>query len=153
MDPFHVVAWATAALDKVRRATWNKLRKRGETERADSMKGSRWALLKNPVNLTRKQRSTLAQLKEDNRDLFTGYLLKEQLRAVFAEKSCVLSHDIRPLESQRQQAVRGVRRGARPCPIPRVSTGSAPRRDTRADSVPNTNDVRRAARRASHVVS
>jgi transposase len=26
IDPFHVVAWATKALDKVRRTLWNKLR-------------------------------------------------------------------------------------------------------------------------------
>ena len=86
LDPFHVVQWATKAVDQVRRATWRKLRKRGETERAESMKGSRWALLKNPEDLTRKQRSTLAQIKEDNRDLYTAYLLKEQLRNVFQTK-------------------------------------------------------------------
>ena len=86
MDPFHVVAWATAAIDEVRRSLWNKLRKRGEVDRAASMKGSRWALLKNPENLTKKQRSTLAQLKEDNRELFAAYLLKEQLRDVFKNK-------------------------------------------------------------------
>ena len=86
MDPFHVVAWVTKALDKVRRALWNKLRKRGEMERAASMKGSRWALLKNPERLTKRQRSTLAQLKADNRDLFAAYLLKEQLRDVFKSK-------------------------------------------------------------------
>lgn len=86
MDPFHVVAWVTKALDQVRRALWNKLRKRGESERAASMKGSRWALLKNPENLTKKQRTTLGQLKDDNRDLFAAYLLKEQLRDVFKSK-------------------------------------------------------------------
>ena len=29
IDPFHVVAWATKALDTVRRELWRKLRKRG----------------------------------------------------------------------------------------------------------------------------
>ena len=86
MDPFHVVAWVTAALDKVRRATWNKLRKGGRRKQATSMKGSRWVLLKNPEDLSRTQRSTLAQLKADNRDLFAGYLLKEQLREVFKNR-------------------------------------------------------------------
>ena len=56
IDPFHVVAWATKALDKVRRSLWNKLRKRGEQERAKAMKGSRWALLKNPEGLSRRQK-------------------------------------------------------------------------------------------------
>ena len=86
IDPFHVVAWATKALDEVRRGLWNKLRRRGESERAASMKGSRWALLKNPERLTHTQRSTLAQLKADNQPLFTAYLLKEELRAVFQTK-------------------------------------------------------------------
>lgn len=86
MDPFHVVAWATKALDQVRRALWNKLRKRGETARATSMKGSRWALLKNPERLSKKQRATLALLEKDNQDLFAAYLLKEQLREVFQNK-------------------------------------------------------------------
>ena len=86
MDPFHVVAWVTKALDQLRRATWNKLRKQGRADEAGALKGSRWALQKNPEDLTRKQRSTLAQLKEDNRELFAGYLLKEQLRAVFQSK-------------------------------------------------------------------
>ena len=86
MDPFHVVAWATKALDQVRRALWNKLRKRGETERAASMKGSRWVLLKNPERLSKQQRSKLDQLKEDNHDLFSAYLIKEQLRDVFKHK-------------------------------------------------------------------
>jgi transposase len=86
MDPFHVVQWVTKALDTLRRATWNKLRKRGRTKDAESLKGSRWALMKDPGDLTQKQRSTLAQLKENNRDLFTGYLLKEQLREVFRNK-------------------------------------------------------------------
>lgn len=86
MDPFHVVAWATKALDRVRRTAWNKLRKRGRTKQAESMKGSRWVLLKNPEDLTRTQRATLAQLKADNRELFAAYLLKEQLREVFKNK-------------------------------------------------------------------
>lgn len=86
IDPFHVVAWATKALDQVRRGLWNKLRRRGELDRAASMKGSRWALLKNPDRLNRRQRSTLAQLEKDNAPLYKAYLLKEQLREVFQTK-------------------------------------------------------------------
>ena len=86
IDPFHVVAWATKALDKVRRTLWNKLRRQGEGERANAMKGSRWALMKNPEDLSRTQRQTLKTLEQDNHPLYVAYLLKEQLRAVFAEK-------------------------------------------------------------------
>jgi transposase len=86
IDPFHVVAWATKALDEVRRAMWNELRERGETERAQSMKGSRWALVKNPEDLTRKQKRKLRAIEADNQVLYTSYLLKEQLRHTFASR-------------------------------------------------------------------
>ncbi|MEZ4328278.1 MAG: ISL3 family transposase [Polyangiales bacterium] len=86
IDPFHVVAWATKALDKVRRSLWNKLRASGDGERAKALKGSRWALLKNPEDLSRAQMKTLSELKRDNNPLYEAYLLKEQLRAAFAEK-------------------------------------------------------------------
>jgi len=84
LDPFHVVAWATKALDEVRRGVWNELRRTGKTDQAASLKGSRWALVKNPEDLTGEQRTTLAGIATTNKALYRGYLLKEQLRAVFA---------------------------------------------------------------------
>lgn len=48
LDAFHVVAWATEALDQVRRAMVNQLRASGKTKEATALKGSRWALLKKP---------------------------------------------------------------------------------------------------------
>lgn len=86
LDPFHVVAWATKALDEVRRDLWNDLRRAGKTEQATSLKGSRWALVKNPQDLTVDQRTTLASIAATNKSMYRGYLLKEQLRAVFAAK-------------------------------------------------------------------
>lgn len=86
IDPFHVVAWATKALDEVRRGLWNDLRRRGQTERAKAMKGTRWALVKNPEDLTRKQKRKLRAIEEDNLPLFRAYLMKEQLRDIFATK-------------------------------------------------------------------
>ena len=83
MDPFHTVAWATEALDQVRRATVGHLSAAGDKAGLQLVKGSRWALLKNPVNLTAAQASTLAGVKDANADLFTAHVLKEQLRAVF----------------------------------------------------------------------
>jgi len=83
LDPFHVVQWATRALDEVRRSVWNELRRSGQTERARALKGARWALWKNPEDLTARQRSKLADIEKDNRKLFRAYLLKEHLRAVF----------------------------------------------------------------------
>jgi transposase len=46
LDAFHVVAWATEALDQVRREMAARLRAGGHDEEAAAMKGSRWALLK-----------------------------------------------------------------------------------------------------------
>jgi transposase len=83
LDPFHVVQWATRAVDEVRRGVWNELRRSGEKERAAALKGSRWALWKNPEDLTPSQRSTLSVIERDNRKLFRAYLMKESLRAVF----------------------------------------------------------------------
>ena len=83
MDPFHTVAWATEALDEVRRATVRQLTGVGDKAGLQLVKGSRWALLKNPVNLTAAQAGVLAGVKAANTDLFTAHVLKEQLRAVF----------------------------------------------------------------------
>ncbi|MGH3899622.1 MAG: ISL3 family transposase [Pseudonocardiaceae bacterium] len=84
LDAFHVVAWATEALDAVRRGMVNQLRAGGRTDEAKALKGSRWALLKNPPNLTGDQRTTLAGIAKDNGGLYRAYLLKEQLREIFA---------------------------------------------------------------------
>jgi transposase len=78
-DPFHVVAWATEALDVERRRAWNDARalarseprwgrgRPGKTsaprpghERARKLKGARYALWKNPEDLTEHQTAKLA---------------------------------------------------------------------------------------------
>jgi transposase len=87
LDPFHVVQWATDALDKVRRELWNGLRRGGEPEQARDLKGARWALWKNPENLNARQRRTLAWLSETNAPLYRAYLLKESLRTVFRQRT------------------------------------------------------------------
>jgi len=117
-DPFHVVAWATAAVDKVRRGAWNRARakarprkqfgKRGrpragtgntpdaDREQATVVKKSRWALLKNPENLTEKQAVTLRLIELEDPALHRAYLLKESLRLIFQMK-----HDDAAVELQR----------------------------------------------------
>lgn len=85
LDPFHVVQWATRALDEVRRSVWNELRRSGQKKRAEVLKRSRWALWKNPEDLTPTQRYKLAEIEKDNRKLYRAYLLKEHLRAVFQD--------------------------------------------------------------------
>lgn len=86
LDPFHVVQWATAALDEVRREVWNAARKGGQKAAAKELKNARYALWKNPADLTERQAAKLASIAETNKRLYRAYLLKEQLRQVFALK-------------------------------------------------------------------
>jgi transposase len=99
-DPFHVVAWATEALDEVRRSAWNTARRvAGATRRAGGgrhlargtevsrkLKGARYALWKNPENLTDRQRAKLIWIAKTEPSLHRAYLLKEGLRYVFQVK-------------------------------------------------------------------
>ena len=80
LDPFHVVCWATDALDEVRREVWNTARHAGQTGEAKQLKGARFALWRNPEDLSGRQQATLAQIAATNEPLYRAYLLKEQLR-------------------------------------------------------------------------
>lgn len=88
MDPYHLVAWASHALDKVRRQMWNAQRggTGGRTQTSAMLKGARWALWKNPQRLSQPQRETLAVIQKTNKPLYRAYLLKEQLREIVAVK-------------------------------------------------------------------
>ena len=83
LDPFHIVRWASQALDVVRRWVWNVLRSIGLGNRAAQLKGCRYALWKNPEDLTDRQAAKLAWIARHNSRLYRAYLLKEQLRLVF----------------------------------------------------------------------
>lgn len=83
-DPFHVVQLATKALDQVRRQSWNELRRLPDPAVARRFKGARWALLKNPENLSDDQAATLRRLRRLGGAVWRAYVLKEALRAVFA---------------------------------------------------------------------
>jgi len=87
IDGFHVVQWATDALDQVRRETWNAARRSGMRAHARDLKGARYALWKNPEDLTERQAAKLAWVATVNKGLYRAYLLKEQLRAVIATKN------------------------------------------------------------------
>ncbi|WP_459976163.1 ISL3 family transposase, partial [Nocardioides pyridinolyticus] len=96
-DPFHVVKWAGEALDEVRRQVWNEARADARTLRArraagkennssghaKALKDSRFALWKNPENLTARQQAKLAWIAKAEPRLHRAYLLKEGLRLVF----------------------------------------------------------------------
>ena len=78
LDPFHVVAWAMKALDKVRVRTMTKA--------GISGRHAMWAVRKNPADLTCEQRTSLASITTTNNTLYRAYLLKEQLREAFQVK-------------------------------------------------------------------
>jgi transposase len=83
LDPYHVVALASSALDEVRREVWQQARRTGDTTGARWLKGARWALWKRPERLTERQQAKLATIEHVNRRLYRAYLLKEELRLVF----------------------------------------------------------------------
>ena len=83
MDPFHVVQWCTDALDEIRRDVWNAARNGGMKTLAGDLKGARFALWKNPEDLTANQEARLSWVQATNQRLYRAYLLKEQLRQVF----------------------------------------------------------------------
>jgi transposase len=82
-DAFHMVSWATRALDDVRREIWRTAKRMGAPTLIARIKGCRYALLKNPAHLTDKQQAGLARVAQVNRTLYRAYLLKEQFRLVF----------------------------------------------------------------------
>jgi transposase len=85
MDPFHVVVWAQHALDLVRRQAQNTLRRTdGQATAARAVAHSRFALWRNPEDLTDRQKTRLDWIAATNTPLYHAYLLKEQLRQVFA---------------------------------------------------------------------
>lgn len=88
LDPFHLIAWATDALDQVRRQVWNTARgsKGRRTGVSKMLKGARWALWRNPDTLSERQQQTLATVQATNKPLYRAYLLKEQLREIVAVK-------------------------------------------------------------------
>lgn len=86
LDAFHLVKWVTDALDEVRRETWNEARRAGMRAHARDLKHARYALWKNPEDLTARQETKLAWVAKVNRRLYRAYLLKEQFRQIIAIK-------------------------------------------------------------------
>jgi transposase len=70
----------------VRRWVWNTLRRIGLAGRAKQLKNCRYALWKNPEDLTDRQAAKLAWIAKHNHQLYRACLLKEQLRLVFAHR-------------------------------------------------------------------
>ena len=98
IDGFHVVQWAVDCMDELRKEVWREAkegkkeqpkRKRGRPRKWEEVKttnygkGYKYALGKNPENLTEHQRSCLEEIREFYPKMFRGYQLKEGLRKVF----------------------------------------------------------------------
>jgi len=74
---------AQDAVDQVRR---EQVRRLAGTDDAKTLKKTRWALLKNPWNLTAVEGDKLIEVQRDNRPLYRAYLLKESLAEIFARR-------------------------------------------------------------------
>jgi transposase len=99
-DPFHVVSWATEALDEVRREVWNHARtqpggsiltsgvraRKAAAGDARDLKRARYALWKNPEDLTGAQDARLAWIEKTHPYLYRAWLLKEAIRVIFRLK-------------------------------------------------------------------
>ena len=83
IDPYHVVQLANQALDEVRRAYWNELRRSDDKQAAKRFKDSRWCLLKKPERLTDQQTATLARIRAAGGEVWRAYELKEAVRGIF----------------------------------------------------------------------
>lgn len=102
LDPFHAVEWANVALDAVRVEAWRralgKWREMGKPENgdkeakearkaakkaADDIKHAKYALGKNPENLTPNQQERLAVIQAEDGALNRAHAMKEQLRLIF----------------------------------------------------------------------
>jgi transposase len=96
-DPFHIVAWATEALDEVRRTVWNEARggcpafqlsrrRQARPKASTELRRVRWALWRNPQDVTVHQQHQLDWIADNHPRLWRAYRLKEGIRYVFAVK-------------------------------------------------------------------
>ena len=72
IDAFHVVAWATEALDQVRREVWNEAQEGRHEHPRRQLKGCRYALWRNPEDLTARQEAKLAWIATGRTRSSTG---------------------------------------------------------------------------------
>ena len=100
LDPFHVVEWANGALDAVRIDAWRRALDEWKStkkmadgadakdvakaarKRAEQIKHSKYALGKNPENLTERQQERLALIQAEDGAMNRAYVLKEQIRLI-----------------------------------------------------------------------
>jgi transposase len=74
-DRFHLVKYLNDALDKVRRR---------EVKAHELLRNSKYALLKNPENLTEKQRIKFEQIKAANHEVAGAWQVRENFKGLFS---------------------------------------------------------------------
>jgi transposase len=77
LDRFHIMSHMSKAIDEVRAKETRELKAKGYEP---ILKGSRWLLLKRPINLTDKQEIQLKNLLQYNLKAVRSYLLKEEFQ-------------------------------------------------------------------------
>ena len=75
-DKFHIVRHLMEAVDKVRKQEVNEM----DEDETEILKGSKYIFLKNPWNLTPKQKARLSSLEKMNCKITRAYLMKESFR-------------------------------------------------------------------------
>jgi transposase len=100
-DRFHVQRLAQDALDEVRR---DQVRSIEDPADRRAIKGTRFALLKSPWNLSDIEGQKLADVQRTNKKLYRAYLLKETLAAVLDGRQVNVARD--KLRQSRQWASR-----------------------------------------------
>jgi transposase len=92
-DLFHVLKLVSEAVDEVRREKVRRLKEGDAPEEATAIKKSRYALLRNPWDLSSKEWDKLAAIQKHNAPLYRAYLLKEALADIFREPSKETAED------------------------------------------------------------
>lgn len=109
IDGFHVVQWAVDTMDELRKEVWREKkaqpkpkRKVGRPKKGEEVnktnrygKGFKYALGKNPENLTEYQKSCLDEIRHDYPKMFRGYQLKEGLRQVFRSSKETVEQELK----------------------------------------------------------
>jgi transposase len=75
-DRFHLVKYLNEAIDKVRRR---------EVKQHQDLKNSRYALLKNPENLTDRQRTHFEAIADANYEVSKAWQVRENFKALFSK--------------------------------------------------------------------
>lgn len=83
-DKFHVFKYAGDALEELRRSEYNR---QADKVMDFDLKRGRFLLLKSNVHLDDRGRAWIARLREANDDVYTAYLLKEQVIAFYEQQS------------------------------------------------------------------